>query len=124
MTQSVSSFQSILGLPNVTVEPVDNPHQKIRVKRQLERLRRLSYSGIVCLLINTSYFAYRIKCLLDGLLDLPPSDVLVVLAFLGLELNLACKSRWMISADERHANAEVQSQAFFCTLEPSQLAKD
>lgn len=124
MAQSVSSFQSIPGLPNATVEPVDNPHQKIRVKRQLERLHRLSYSGIVCLLIDTLYFAYRMKCLLDGLVDLRPSDVLIVLTFLGLELNLACESRWMISADERNVNAEVQSQASFGTLEPSHLAKD
>lgn len=85
MAISTSSSQSVPGSTDVTIERLDNPHQKVRVKRQLERLRNLSYLGVVCLLINIIYFAYRVKCSLDGLLYLSSLDVVVVWTFLTLE---------------------------------------
>lgn len=93
MATPSSSFQSVTDLTDATIEPIDSLDQKVRVKRQLERLRRLSYSGLLCLLINTIYFAYRIKCCLDCFLYLYSVDVIIVWIFLNLELSLACKSR-------------------------------
>ena len=96
------------GMPqstDVTVERVDTPRQKLRVKRQVERLRRLSISATPCLLINIIYFTYRVKCCLDSFLQLSLLDNLIVWMFFSLELTLACKLYEMISAGSHNFDA-------------------
>lgn len=95
MAVSVSS-QIVTKSTDVTIEPLEDTHQKTRVQRQLKRLRRLSYSGAVCLIVNTAYFAYRIKCSLDSRFHLSSSDAMIAWTFLALELSLACKLNFLL----------------------------
>lgn len=89
MALSVSS-PTVTKSTDVTIERLEDSHQKIRVQRQLKRLRRLSYSGAICLIVNTAYFAYRVKCCLDSRFHLSLSDAIITWTFLALELSLAC----------------------------------
>lgn len=99
MAKTRTFSQSVPHLNDATIEPIDGLDRKIRVKRQVERLRRLASSGLVCLLINPIYFAYRIACCLHCSLYLCSVDVMIVWIFLGLELSLACKSSLINIAD-------------------------
>ena len=78
------------------IEPLDNHEQKTRMERQLQCLRRLSYWGHIYLLMNIIYFAYRVKCSLDGRFNVSWLELIVAWCFLGLELSLECKSRFGI----------------------------
>ena len=74
------------------IEPLDDHDQKLRREHQLHCLRRLSYWGYVCLFIDTVYFAYRVKCSIDGRFNLSWLELTIAWCFLGLELSLECKS--------------------------------
>ena len=90
MALSLSS-QIVTKSTDVTIERLEDSHHKTRVQRQLKRLRRLSYSGALCLMVNTVYFAYRVKCSLDSRFHLSSSDAIIAWTFLALELSLASK---------------------------------
>lgn len=76
---------------HATVERLDDPRQKARAEHQLQALRRRAYWEIVCLLVNPVYFAYRVKCTLDGRFGLSTLDLIIAWVFLSLELSLTCK---------------------------------
>lgn len=109
MAVSDSSSQSVLKSTDIMIERLDKPHQKVRVQRQLDCLRKLSYSGIVCLLINTVYFAYRVKCSLDGHSYLSTLNLMIIWTFLGLEFSLACRLHCPTYINEREI--DVKSSA-------------
>ena len=90
MTVPVSS-QIVTKPTDVTIERLEDSHQKFRVQRQLKRLRRLSYSGAVCLIVNVAYLVYRVKCCLDSRFHLSSSDAMIAWTFLALECSLACE---------------------------------
>ena len=77
-----------------TIEPLDDHEQKTRMEHQLHRLRRISYWGYVCLFIDTVYFAYRVKCSIDGGFNVSWLELTIAWCFLGLELSLECKSKF------------------------------
>ena len=91
MPLSTSTGQNLARSTDNTLEQLDDPAQKIRMKNQLQSLRKLSCWGIVCLLTNTIYFAYRLKCSLDTRSNLPLSNIVIAWLFLGLEMSLACE---------------------------------
>lgn len=91
MPRSTTTTLNVAGSTSVTIERLDDPQRKIRAEHQLQSLRKLSYWGIVGLLVNTVYFAYRVKCSLDARFDIPFSDVIIAWIWLGLEISLACE---------------------------------
>lgn len=91
MPLSTSTTQNVARSTNVTIERLDDLAHKVRADHQLQSLRRLSCWGIVCLMVNTIYFAYRLKCSLETRSNLPLANIIIAWVFLGLEMSLACK---------------------------------
>ena len=92
MARPTPTSQSLPQSTDAIIERLDDPAHKLRAERQLQSLRKLSRWGVVCLLVNTIYFAYRLKCSLDTPSNnLPLSDIIIAWVFLGLEMSLACE---------------------------------
>ena len=48
------------------VQPLDDPHEKMREQEQMQYMDRIPRAGLASILSSWAYFGYSFKCLLDA----------------------------------------------------------